>query len=383
MKILLVNSVFYPAVGWGGPITATFDLARKLTKRGHEVTVYTSNASDYKTNLRIDKEMMIEGFKIHFFKNWSRGIRYFFTPGMIIPLFQNSRNYDVVHINSYRQFQDYIAFIILSILRKSFVLTSHGYVLAEGAGKFYKKTYDFFVGKRLLKSAKRIIAFHEKNSLEYQSMGVRKERIRIIPNTIDLETLPKKGLFKNKLGLSKDSKLVMYMGRIHEEKGVGILIEAFSKINEPNVKLIIVGPDFQFLEKAKELVKKFNLESRTHFTGFLDKEKKLEALVDADIVIYPSFHEAGISIVILEAAAAAKPLIISDNIGFSEEVVEHKAGITVPTKNVDRLKNAIEKMLVNYAESIQMGIRAQQIVKTQFSWDVAVEKHLQVYQEIT
>jgi len=381
MKILLINSIFYPAVGWGGPITATFDLARKLASKGNKVTVFTGNAKDYHNNLEISNKIETDGFEIRYFKNWSTGLKYFFTPGMIPALIKNISKYDIVHINSYRQFQDMISLIILSFIKKPFVLTSHGYVLPEGEGKTYKKMYDFLFGKKLLKKSNRVIAFHEKNLKEYQIMGVKKENIRIIPNTIDIENLPKRGEFRKKIGLTNNEKILMYLGRINEEKGIGFLINAFSKIESSDLHLVLAGPDFNFVDKAKEMIEELGLKDRTHFTGLLEKKEKMEAFTDADIVVYPSLHEAGISMVVLEAAAASKPIIISDCIGFAEEVTKNNAGIAIPVTDIEKFSAAIIQMNSNEEEAIQMGQRANKIIKEKFSWEVAVKQHLEVYSE--
>jgi glycosyltransferase involved in cell wall biosynthesis len=381
MKILLINSIFYPAVGWGGPITATYDLARKLAAKGNEVTVFTGNAKDYNSNLEIKNKIKIEGFEIQYFTNWSRGIRYFFTPGIIPALLKNISKYDIVHINSYRQFQDMVSFIVLSIIKKPFVLTSHGYVLPEGVGKRYKKMYDFFIGKKILRKSKKIIAFHEKNLKEYQKMGVDAKNIEIIPNTIDIEKIPEKGNLRKKLGLKNNEKILLYLGRINEDKGIGYLIEAFSKIKQEKLHLVLAGPDFDFMDKAKKMIEDLKLEKRTHFLGLVEKKEKFEAFADADFTVYPSLHEAGISMVVLESAAAAKPIIISDSIGFSEEVKSDNAGIAIPVKDIEQFSNAIEWMYLNETEAMEMGKRAQEIVKKKFSWENAVQQHLKVYRE--
>lgn len=383
MKILLINSVFYPAIGWGGPVTATYDLARKLAQNGHDVIVYAGDALDYDTNMNIERMVVMkEGFKIYYFKNRSRHLRYFFTPGMIISLLKHAKEFDVIHVNSYRQFQDMISFIILSLIGKPFVLTSHGYVLPDGKGQLYKKAYDFFIGKKLLSSAKKIIAFTERQCEDYQKMGVNKRNIRIIPNTMDIEKLPTKGGLKRSLNLPESVKIVMYFGRIESGKGIRVLLEAFAKIKMEDVHLVIAGPDFGFLEESKKIVKKILIESRVHFTGLLNKERKLQAFVDADMVVYPSLYEAGISLVILEAAAAARPLIISDTIGFAKEAIEYHAAVACPPNNIEKLYEEIQRLLVNSEEAEKMGLRAQQVIKEKFSWDSAVQQHIEVYNEV-
>jgi glycosyltransferase involved in cell wall biosynthesis len=300
---------------------------------------------------------------------------------MIMPILKHAKDFDIIHVHSYRQFQDVISFIILSLLSKRYILTSHGYVLPDGKAKFYKKIVDFIIGKKILFHAFRIIAFDEKQSHDYQEMGVKKENIRIIPNSINIENLPEKGEFKKLLNLPHDTKIVLYMGRIEKDKGISVLINAFSKIKTENLHLVVAGPDFGLLDESIELSKKLQIMDRIHFPGLLNNEEKWKAFVDANVVVYPSFHEAGIPMVILEAAASARPLVISDSIGFAKEASEYNAGLICPPKDSDKLAEKIQMLLDDLVEAEKMGLHAQQIIKKKFSLDVAIQQHLEVYNE--
>jgi glycosyltransferase involved in cell wall biosynthesis len=383
MKILLINSIFYPAIGWGGPVTATYNLAKKLAECNHEVTVYTCDALDYNTNMNIKRKVIMpEGFEIRYFKNRSKHLQYFFTPGMILSIFKNANKFDIIHINSYRQFQDMISFFILYFLKKSYVLTAHGSVLSDGKGRLYKKTYDFFIGKKLLVNAKKIIAFRKEQAEDYEKLGVKKNKIQIIPNTTDIEKLPKKGTLRNLFNISDNEKIIMYLGRIDRKKGVGVLIEAFAKIKIENIHLVIVGPNFDFKEKAKLMVKDLEIEEKVHFIGLLDKTKKYEAYADADIVVCPSFYEAGISAVIMEAASVAKPLIISEHIGFSDEAREFNAALTCKPNNIQDLQEKILNLLNDFKSAKEMGLRAQDVIKKKFSLEYSLKEHIKVYENV-
>lgn len=383
MKILLINSIFYPAIGWGGPIPATFNLAKKLAEENHDVTVYTSDALDYNTNMNIKRKVIMqEGFEIRYFKNRSKHLKYFFTPGMIFSILKNVKKFDIIHIHSYRQFQDMISFCILYFLKKPYVLTAHGSVRIDGEGQLYKKIYDFCVGKKLLSNANKIIAFRKEQAEDYEKLGVKKNKIYIIPNTTDIGKSPKKGIFRNLLNISNSEKIIMYLGRIDERKGVGVLIEAFMQIKIANIHLVIIGPDFNFKKKAEDMVKKFGIENQVHFIGLLDNIKKYEAFADADIVVCPSLYEAGISAVILEAASIAKPLIISDHIGFSEEAKEFNAALTCKPNDKQELQKKIEILLNDQKSAEAMGLRAKEVIKNKFSWEYSLKEHINVYKNV-
>jgi glycosyltransferase involved in cell wall biosynthesis len=275
-----------------------------------------------------------------------------------------------------------ISFFVLYFLKKPYVITAHGSVRVDGEGKLYKKTYDFFIGKKLLANAKKIIAFRKEQAEDYEKLNVKKDHIKIIPNTIDIEKLPEKGTLRKLLNLSDFEKIIMYLGRIDERKGVGVLIEAFAKIKIENSHLIIAGPDFNFKEKAENMIREFGIEDRVHFVGLLDKKRKYEAFADADIVVCPSLYEAGISAVILEAASIAKPLIISDHIGFSEEAKEFNAALTCKPNDKQELQKKIEILLNDQKSAEAMGLRAKEVIKNKFSWEYSLKEHIDVYKNV-
>ena len=65
MNILQITKSFYPAVSFGGTVTSTYNLSKYLVKRGHDVTVYTTDASNISTNERfLEKYQNIDGVKI-------------------------------------------------------------------------------------------------------------------------------------------------------------------------------------------------------------------------------------------------------------------------------------------------------------------------------
>jgi len=130
------------------------------------------------------------------------------------------------------------------------------------------------------------------------------------------------------------------------------------------------------------MIREFGIEDRVHFVGLLDKKRKYEAFADADIVVCPSLYEAGISAVILEAASIAKPLIISDHIGFSEEAKEFNAALTCKPNDKQELQKKIEILLNDQKSAEAMGLRAKEVIKNKFSWEYSLKEHIDVYKNV-
>lgn len=146
-------------------------------------------------------------------------------------------------------------------------------------------------------------------------MGILDKNIEIVPLEINLNEyndLPEKGKFKSKYGISENDKLILFLGRIHEIKGLDLLIKSFNHINNDNVKLAIVGGDYGFKEELLKLIEQFDLKDKVIFPGVLTGTDKIEARVDCEIFIMPSRYES-FTTSGLEAMACKKPMVLTKN----------------------------------------------------------------------
>jgi glycosyltransferase involved in cell wall biosynthesis len=181
-----------------------------------------------------------------------------------------------------------------------------------------------------LNDASKVIALTRTEAQQYRSIGVPKEKIEIIPWGIDLSeyaNLPPKGSFKKKFGMDEDKKIVLYLGRVHESKGLRLLAEAFSIVAKEfdNVRLVIVGPDDGYATTFSRLISHLGIEEKVILTGFVKKNDKLAALGDSDVFVTPRFY--GFPVTFLEACLAECPIVttsdeldwIHDNVGYVVE----------------------------------------------------------------
>jgi len=383
-----VTPYFYPAEAFGGPVKVAFDVGRELVRRGHEVVVFTSDAKDL--NNRIDAgSNEIEGIKVYYFRNLSMSLvkwsKLFITPGLPKMMTAHLKSFDVVHVHEYTTYQNIVVHNLAKKFGVPYVLQAHGSLPKIGRTS-RKKVYNALFGNALLRDASKVIALGEIEADQYKSAGVPVERIAIVPNGIDLSeysNLPSKGSFKKKFGLPENKKIVLYLGRIHETKRVDLLVEAYAQlIKEMGVKdsvLVIAGPDDGFLNKAKSMAQSLGVSSSICFAGFISKEDKLKALVDAYVFVTPSFY--GFPMTFLEACAVGVPIIVT-NFGDSLDWIDQKAGYEVPPTKSD-LAVAINRIISNYKLQNDYSRNCREIVRSEFSLKQVVDKLERIYSEIT
>lgn len=205
-------------------------------------------------------------------------------------------------------------------------------------------------------------------------------KIRTLYNAIDIKIfLPPKSFHvsRKQLGFSEDDFVIVYSGRINQDKGVSELIDAMLRIKETsNIKLIIIGGSFFgntnnedfFIRSLKEKSK--TLEERIVFTGFIPYEDVPYYLHLADIAVLPSMWDEPFGLTIAEALAAGLPLITTRSGGIPE-ICEGVAIIVDREQIVDNLANAIldlyhhpEKRALMAKASVE---RAQQFDKETYA----------------
>ncbi len=325
MRILQVIPVFSDP--FGGPVTVVRSISKELAKR-HEVTVYTTNALDQKNDFENrPSEDYVDGYQVVYFPRIFKFSGFNISPTMEKALRETLSDYDIIHLHSWRHFQDIVVNHYAEKYNIPYVLQAHGSIPKIIAKKRLKWIFDTFVGYRLLRDASKVIALNRVEVEQYKGMGVPQEKIAIIPNGIDLSeytNLPPRGCFKKKFNIKDDEKIILYVGRIHESKGLDLLAHAFKIVSEDvsNVRLVVIGPDDGYATAFSRLIASLGIEEKVFFTGFVDKRDKLAAFVDSDVFVTPRF--SGFPVTFLEACFAGCPIVttsdelpwIKDNVGF-------------------------------------------------------------------
>ncbi len=396
MKILHVAHFFYPCLSAGGVVNASYQIASKQSE-DNDVKVISSDSCKERLkfpNGRYDVD--VDGIKVDYFRNLSNGfkLKTMLDTPLAAPfkIRNDIKGYDIIHIHEHRQT---LAIFASYFARKNnipYVVQAHGSVLPFFQKEGLKNIFDKVFGFKILHNASCVFALTEVEKEQYLKRGVDEDKIEIVPLGINLdeyENLPDYGKFRSKFNIGENDKLILFVGRIHEIKGLGLLIDSFNDlINQHNenhsledissssIKLAIVGPDDGYLVKLEDKIKEYSLEDNVIITGLLYKEEKQEALVDCDLFVMPSKYES-FTTSGLEAMACSKPLVLTKN-NHIHDWVDGNVGLACDD-NKDSLREAIEKVLFDEDLSLIFARNGQKLIKEKYNWDIINDQILEIY----
>ena len=214
-----------------------------------------------------------------------------------------------------------------------------------------------------------------------------RERTKIIPMGVSLSPHPS-SQSPNELKQRYDvaeAKVILFMGRLAEKKGVRYLLQAVAAMNDPSLQLVIAG-DGPLKSSLKRMADDLGISSQTRFVGYVSGEEKADYLALADVVVLPSIitddgDAEGLPVVFMEALAAGK-ICIATNESGADNIIEHgKSGFLLPHKDIDALTATIPTALALSSEQkIAMQTKAQKTAQ-QFDWATVARSHLDFFDE--
>jgi glycosyltransferase involved in cell wall biosynthesis len=299
---------------------------------------------------------------------------------------QLARDADVVHIHALWETIQHAAARRCQRLGVPYVITPHGMLdpwsLAQGALK--KKLY---IALRLRRNLNRAAAIHFTTTTERDLvMGPLRLKAPAVvePNGLDLsefDSLPPRGTFRARFPQIGQRRAVIFLGRLHHKKGLDLLIPAFARGAPADAILVLAGPDDDgYQRKVEQIIEENDLASRVVFTGMLRGRERVEALVDADLFVLPSYQE-NFGIAVIEALAAGCPVVISDQVNIHNEITAARVGAVVPTE-VGALSMEIASWLNDAKLREDVGRRGPAFVRERYDWNRIARDWVTIYERL-
>ena len=198
-----------------------------------------------------------------------------------------------------------------------------------------KRLYHAVLGDSMIDGASRVIATSEQERQELLDGGVPDSKIVIRRNGIDVPNqFPLRGHFRNEWDISKDVKLILFLGRLVSKKSPDLMLEAFSRWQRRShgsqgSVLVVAGPDEGdgYRQRLEALAAQMGLNGGVLFTGPLYDDDKWAAYRDADLFVLPSQNE-NFGNTAAEAVACGTPVLVTDCCGIAP-IVDRRAGLVV------------------------------------------------------
>ena len=204
-------------------------------------------------------------------------------------------------------------------------------------------------------------------------------KLVVIYNGIDLEEFDNAfqvySSIREEFNIDKDTVLLGCIGRIERRKGQEYILSAMRYLD--NVKLILVGrEEKEYLRRITMLCNEFNIADRVISTGHRDDIPIVLRAID--IFVFPTISGEGFPRVILEAMAAGKPVVATDNAGNPEAVEHGITGYIVPTGNISVLAAKLEELVADKKKRAVMGQAGRKRVEQFFT----IQQNVQSIQEV-
>lgn len=376
MKILHV--IPYVSAIYGGPVEFLKQITKTTASHANKITVITTTANGDK-ELELFEQQSINSSTVeyNFFKRIGPK-NLFLSFEMRKWINKNLKNYNIIHIHGNFSFAGLIAARQARNEKIPYIITTHGMLdkFCYNEKKWKKIPYYHLLERDNLKNASAIhvTSIFEEKFIE--NLGY-KDNIKIIPLSVEQTETTKK---YNK----KENYTLLFMSRIDPIKGIDKIIEAILYIKknyEIKFKLKIAGTgNIKYINQLKKLISKYNLNDHIDFLGFVSGEEKQKLLSISDVFILPSEHE-NFSISTAEAMASGLPVIISDQVGLANEILEAEAGIVININNINELSQSIMKYYNSDLREIN-GKNGRKLVQSKFASSNINIKYLNLYSEI-
>jgi glycosyltransferase involved in cell wall biosynthesis len=377
-----IISHYYPPYPCGGAERQAQAIAESLAAQGWRMQVLTRHLKGMR------KQELLNGVQVR--RLWASTIpktqSALLTFNLLYHLLLAPRG-QIIHIN--QMYRDIVPALIARRLRGSpIVISLHGGGQGQYAdvGRLLRKP-DGRLMLRLSRWADCLVSLSQQITQELLEQGFDRERIVEIPNGVDTQrftpvSAQEKARLRRELHLPTDGPLVIYVGRLHPQKGVETLIRAWQAViqAQPRAYLLLAGqgpeherPD---RERLRQLAADLGLGASLHFLGHV--EPVLPYLQAADVFVLPSFFE-GLSIALLEAMACALA-VVTTNIGGTREVVRPGVdGLMIEPGDVPALAAALGRVLGDAALAQKLGTEARSRVETQYAADLYIARYKALY----
>jgi len=301
-----------------------------------------------------------------------------FYDGFRLAIAVLTRDFDAYHINPSLNFnsilRDGLFLIILRAFKaRNVIVTFHGWdqkieeIIVRN--KLCKVLFQFAFGY-----ATHIMVLAEDFKKSLIAFGLDSTKIHLYTTMFNSEEF-----LRFQAVRYKKKRQILFLSRIVPGKGVYELVSAFSKIiaDDPDLKLVFAGSGSEE-DSLRKFVSDSGVEKNIYFIGYVRREEKLKALLESEIFILPSESE-GCPVSMLEAMAAALPVIATSVGGIPHIIKDSKNGILLSDASPNTIEKAIRVLLSNPNIRRSIGQQNRKEAWEKYSSEIVARRFEKLY----
>jgi glycosyltransferase involved in cell wall biosynthesis len=379
LKILQLVHTLDPSVG--GVAASVLGLSRGLARRGHklDIVVLDDSASPWLADMALPIHALGAGLT-----------SYRYSSKLLPWLKKQGRDYDRVIVNGIWQYLSFAAWRHYAGSSIPYYVFPHGML-----DPWFKETFPLkhlkkwlywpWAEYRVLRDAAAVIfTSEEERSQARKSFWLYRCREKVSPLGVEAPPISSnaKSEFLSRYPQLQNTRIFLFLGRLHPKKGCDMLLEAFAQMrSNDSISLILAGPDQVGWESdLRRRVTRLNLSNRVVFTGMLEGPMKQGAFANAEAFVLPS-HQENFGISVVEALAASVPVLISNRVNIWREIEADRAGY-VESDDLAGTTRLLQRWIGTApAEREMVRQNARRCFEQRFGIDRAVDSLLQILNE--
>ena len=391
MKIAFACPASLPATQFGGIMFLCIDLARELSKIGHDVSIYTTDldfANNPKTfNRDLPRQEIIDKFTINRSHVWFSFGLFFVNPSMYFQMMKD--NPDIIHAIGVRSFQSYIAALVSQKKKIPLVISDQGGLTTHPAlthGSIIKKIlYKMQIPmiRFIINQATKISVANEYERQIFLDF-CEDSKIVIVRNGVNLENINlNKSNFREQYNIKES--FILFLGRFDKVKGIDVLLNAINIIKDKpvfsNKKLVIMGVDFGFESQMLAMISEMKIEDKVIVIKNPPREDVISAYQQSRFLVLPSRWELS-PLTPLEGFVFKKAVISTNTHGIPYTIKDRIHGILIESENHKALADAILELLSDDKKCHEYGLAGYNMIQAECNSVKMTESTLKIYQQL-
>ena len=380
MRILHVIPSVSPI--YGGPSVAVRAMAGALAARGHEVHIATTDAADDRggrLDVPVSTARQEDDVTFRYFTRWP-STRWKYSWTLTKWLHREIGAFDVVHVHALFSYATIPACRFARGAGVPYILRPLGTLDAWSLNQrsWRKRPYLALVERRHIRQAAALHATSESEAAFLRALGGR--RVEVIPLGVE----PLHGLPEGRRVPTPGEPLrVLFLSRIHEKKGIPVLLEAARLVRTAGVPLTLTiagAGDPAYESELRSQAEAMGIGDAVRWPGQVAGEAKRDLLATGDVFVLPSSQE-NFGIAVAEALAAGMPAVMSHAVAISAEVEAAGAGKALPIE-ARRFADALIDYARNPGARLAAGRSAAAFARSTYSWPACAARLEALYEGI-